>query len=78
MASTTAARRHPAHQHSSSSSSSRGLVLTYRIRVTNNRQHDIKVLGRGWVIESHFGDLEGFVQLAADNGVVGQQPVIPP
>ncbi|WIA19202.1 hypothetical protein OEZ85_003847 [Tetradesmus obliquus] len=38
----------------SGSSSSREQWFSYRIRVTNNRQHDIKVLGRGWVIESHF------------------------
>jgi uncharacterized protein affecting Mg2+/Co2+ transport len=63
---------------SSSSSSSREQWFSYRIRITNHRQHCIKVLGRGWVIESHLGELEGFVQLAADNGVVGQQPVILP
>jgi uncharacterized protein affecting Mg2+/Co2+ transport len=59
-------------------SSSREQWFSYRIRITNNRRHCIKVLGRGWVIESHIGELEGFVNLAPDNGVVGQQPVIPP
>jgi uncharacterized protein affecting Mg2+/Co2+ transport len=63
---------------SSSSSSSREQWFLYRIRVTNNRDHCIKVLGRGWVISSALGELEGYVQLTADNGIVGQQPVIPP
>lgn len=50
----------------------------YRIRITNNRQHPIKVLGRGWVVSNHLGELEGHVGLSADNAIVGQQPVIPP
>jgi uncharacterized protein affecting Mg2+/Co2+ transport len=61
-----------------SSSSSRDQWFLYRIRVTNNRDHCIKVLGRGWVISSALGELEGYVQLTADNGIVGQKPVIPP
>jgi uncharacterized protein affecting Mg2+/Co2+ transport len=62
----------------SSGSSSREQWFSYRIRVSNHRDHCIKVLGRGWVISSALGELEGYVKLAADNGIVGQQPVIPP
>lgn len=50
----------------------------YRIRITNMRQHPIKVLGRGWVINNHQGELEGYVMLTPDNAVVGQKPTIPP
>jgi uncharacterized protein affecting Mg2+/Co2+ transport len=60
-----------------SSSSPGEQWFSYRIRVTNNRDHCIKVLGRGWVISSALGELQGYVQLAV-NSIVGQQPVIPP
>lgn len=50
----------------------------YRIRITNNRPQRIRVLGRSWCITTDDGRLENVVQLSPDNGVVGQQPVIPP
>ncbi|KAF8055096.1 2-carboxy-D-arabinitol-1-phosphatase [Scenedesmus sp. PABB004] len=52
--------------------------FSYRIRVANARHHAVKVLGRGWVVSNAAGELEGFVPLAPDNAVVGQQPVVPP
>lgn len=53
-------------------------IFTYRIRITNNRRHPIKVLGRGWVVSNHLGELEGQVQTSPDNAIVGQKPVIQP
>jgi uncharacterized protein affecting Mg2+/Co2+ transport len=46
-----------------------------RVRITNNRSHPIKVLGRGWVVHNSRGELDGLVKLAPDNGVVGEASV---
>jgi hypothetical protein len=43
-----------------------------RIRVTNQRDHPIKVLGRHWVIKREDGKLEAVVQKSPDNGIVGE------
>jgi uncharacterized protein affecting Mg2+/Co2+ transport len=43
-----------------------------RIRIINERQHPIKVLGRQWLIQHDNGTLEAMVQLSPDNGIVGE------
>jgi hypothetical protein len=48
-------------------------VVLCRIRITNTRQHPVKVLGRRWHIRNDDGRLEAVVQLSADNGVVGER-----
>ncbi|KAI8465088.1 MAG: ApaG domain-containing protein [Monoraphidium minutum] len=53
-------------------------AFTYRVRVTNGRTSSIQVLGRSWDIVDGAGTLVGHITLSPENGVVGQQPVIPP
>lgn len=50
----------------------------YRVRITNSRSDPIKVLGRGWRVINHLGEMEGYVPLSSDNAIVGQKPVIQP
>lgn len=52
-------------------------LFTYRVRVTNNRQQTIKVLGRSWTVQDKSGTIITNIPLA-ENAIVGQRPVIPP
>lgn len=47
-------------------------ICLCRIRIINERQHPIKVLGRQWLIQHDNGTLEAMVQLSPDNGIVGE------
>jgi uncharacterized protein affecting Mg2+/Co2+ transport len=46
-------------------------VFAYRIRITNQRDQPVRVLGRGWRIDNDQGWREAEVVLAADNAIVG-------
>ena len=48
--------------------------FVYEIKITNRRKEDIQLLRRKWIIE----DDKGFQEEVKGEGVVGQQPVIPP
>jgi len=52
----------------------RKFVFAYFIRIENNSREQVRLLRRHWFITNSNGD----VQEVEGEGVIGQQPVIPP
>ncbi|KXZ54156.1 hypothetical protein GPECTOR_5g254 [Gonium pectorale] len=53
-------------------------LFSYRIRVTNQRQEPIQVLGREWTIQNDRGNVVVQLPHVPGNAIVGQKPIIPP
>lgn len=48
--------------------------FSYQVRITNMSEENVQLLGRHWIIENNKGEVEEVI----GEGVVGQQPLIPP
>ena len=64
----------PVYLDSQSDMINRRFVFGYFIRILNNGTDEVQLLRRHWLIR----DSEGRVQEVEGEGVVGEQPIIPP
>ena len=64
----------PVYLDSQSDMINRRFVFAYFIRILNNGTDEVQLLRRHWLIR----DSEGRVQEVEGEGVVGEQPIIPP
>jgi ApaG protein len=65
---------HPVYLDGQSNHIERKFVFAYFIRIENNSGDNVQLLRRHWFITNSNGD----VQEVEGEGVIGQQPVIPP
>mmetsp|Transcript_2956 Transcript_2956/g.7714 ORF Transcript_2956/g.7714 Transcript_2956/m.7714 type:complete len:268 (-) Transcript_2956:366-1169(-) len=52
-------------------------LFSYLVRIINNRDHPVQVLGRSWTMTNEYNARLGHIPLGT-NSVVGQQPILPP
>lgn len=52
--------------------------FVYFISVLNGADVTVKIMGRKWVVREEGGDADGELTVVEGEGVVGQNPVIPP
>ena len=62
------------YQKDYSRPSKKRYVFSYRVRIFNFREDSVQLLRRKW----HIFDSAGFIREVEGEGVIGEQPILPP
>lgn len=62
------------YQKDYSSPPKKRFVFSYRVRIFNFREDSVQLLRRKW----HIFDSAGFIREVEGEGVIGEQPILPP